>query len=139
MRLLVALALVALTAVPAYGQVQPRLRQLGISPVRLSGEGFSPGERVRVRAFVGGHKRTKRVRAGEHGRFRVRFAELSRNPCTQKLRATAVGSKGHRATLESVPFPCDRPPDRCTDAADACPPPRGEPSLASRGTRSRSR
>ena len=90
MRLLVALALLALTAVPAQGRSQPRLRPVGISPVRLAGEGFSPGERVRVRARVGGRKRTKHVRAGAHGRFRVRFAELERNPCTQTLRAPAV-------------------------------------------------
>jgi hypothetical protein len=138
MRLLVALALLAFAAVPAQGQVQPRLRPLGISPVRLSGEGFSPGERVRVRAWVGGHKRTKHVRAGKHGRFRVRFAELSRNPCTQKLKASAVGTKGHDARLERAPLNCESPPDRCTDGADACPPPRAQPSI-SRGRRSRSR
>jgi hypothetical protein len=123
MRLFVALALLAVAAVPAQGQSVPKLRPLGISPVRLAGSGFSPGERVRVRAHVGGNKRTRVVHAGKHGRFRVRFAQLTRNPCAQTLRASAVGSKGHRASLESVHLNCENPPDRCSDAREPCPPP----------------
>jgi hypothetical protein len=123
MRLLVALALLAVAAVPAQAQSIPKLRPLALSPVRLAGSGFSPGERVRVRARVGGEKRTHVVHAGKHGRFRVRFAQLTRNPCTQTLKATAVGSKGHRASLESVHLNCENPPDRCTDAREPCPPP----------------
>jgi hypothetical protein len=132
MRLLVALVLLAVAAVPAHGQVQPRLRPLGLSPVRLAGEGFAPGERVRVRAFVGGRKRTKHVRAGAHGRFRVRFAELSRNPCTQKLKASAVGTKGHDAKLDSAPLNCESPPDRCPADQPECPAPRAQPSILDR-------
>jgi hypothetical protein len=132
MRLLVALTLLAVAAVPAQGTVQPRLRPLGISPVRLSGEGFSPGERVRVRAWVGGRRRTKHVRAGEHGRFRVRFGELARNPCTQRLKASAVGAKGHDATLESAPMNCETPPGQCPEDQPECPAPRAQPSISDR-------
>jgi hypothetical protein len=132
MRLLVALVLLAVAAVPAQGQVQPRLRPLALSPVRLAGEGFSPGERVRVRAWVGGQKRTKHVRAGKHGRFRVRFAELSRNPCTQKLKASAVGANGHDATLDSAPLNCESPPDRCPAGQPECAAPRAQPSISER-------
>jgi hypothetical protein len=132
MKLLVALALLAVAAVPAQGQGQPRLRTVGISPVRLSGEGFSPGERVRVRAWVGAQRRTKHVRAGKHGRFRVRFAELYRNPCEQKLKASAVGSKDHRATLNSPRLPCTNPPDRCPQDQPECPAPRAQPSISRR-------
>jgi hypothetical protein len=132
MRLLVALVLLAVAAAPAQGRTPPKLRPLGISPVRLAGSGFSPGERVRVRAFVGGHKRTKHVRAGKHGRFRVRFAELTRNPCTQKLKATAVGTEDHDAALESAPLNCESPPDRCPADQPECPAPRAQPSISER-------
>jgi hypothetical protein len=139
-RLLAAIVLFAVAAVPAQGEPGPKLRAVDLDPVRLAGSGFSPGESVRVRVRVAGHTRTKRARAGDRGRFRVRFRELAQPRCGPALTARAVGSDGHRATLKlpprgcppetepppgaahDPPEPSPAPPDRCTTGERLCPP-----------------
>lgn len=119
----------------------PKLRMLDASPLRLAGSGFSPGERVRVRARTGLAKRSRRVRADSDGRFRVRFARLAQDPCSGSLAATATGSDGHRASLKHAQRQCppssdppgggsdepptpapEPPPDPCLSGRRACPP-----------------
>jgi hypothetical protein len=95
----------------------PKLRLVDASPLRIVGSGFSSGERVRVRARAGGAKRTRHVRANADGRFRVRFARLAQDPCSESMSATAVGSDGHRATLKHVRRQC--PPDLRPEATAA--------------------
>jgi hypothetical protein len=99
-----ALLLLLGVAAPAPGaSTAPSLRMLDASPVRLAGAGFSPGERVRVRASAGGERRSRRVHANSRGRFRVSFAGMALDPCAEVLSATATGSKGHRASLKQMP------------------------------------
>jgi hypothetical protein len=98
-------------AAPAPGaSVTPSLRIFDASPVRLAGAGFSPGERVSVRARSGGERRSRRVHANSRGRFRVSFAGMALDPCAEILSATATGSKGHRASLKPLPQRLCPPP-----------------------------
>jgi hypothetical protein len=94
--LLAALALIVVG--PAQGRHATTLRVLATSPVRLAGSGFSRGESVRVQARTGGAKRSRRVHADSHGRFRVTFARLAGGRCAS-LVATATGADGHRASV----------------------------------------
>jgi hypothetical protein len=125
---LVLAALVLLAGSAAQGAGAAKLRVLDPSPVRLAGSGFSPGERVRVRARIGLAKRSQRVRADADGRFRVRFAHLAQDPCSQSLRATAKGSDGHRATLKRVRRLCPPALDPPSPAPPAAPAPKPGPA-----------
>ncbi len=126
---LVALAL--LVGGSAQGAAAPRLRVVDASPVRLAGSGFAPGERVRVRARAGLTRRTRHVRAGSNGRFRVRFAHLAQDPCSESLRATATGSDGHRATVRRAPRLCPPAMDPpASPAPTAAPAPKPGPGPA---------
>jgi hypothetical protein len=107
--LLAALALVAGNSAPARAATT-KLRLLDASPVRLAGSGFFPRERVRVSVRTGGAKRTRRVRANSHGRFRVKFKHLAQDPCSDSLSATAVGSAGHVTSLTRVRRICPPTP-----------------------------
>ena len=135
--MLAALALIVGGSAPARAAT-PKLRMLDASPVRLAGSGFSPRERVRVRVRTGGAKRTRRVRANSHGRFRVTFRHLAQDPCGDSLSATAVGSFGHVTSLTRVRRLCPStdtpgsssgatgtkasPPDPCLSGDGQCPP-----------------
>jgi hypothetical protein len=140
-RLLVMGALLAVLAGgSAQGSAAPRLRMVDASPVWLAGSGFAPGERVRVHARAGLAHRTRHARADAHGRFRVRFAHLAHDLCSESLSATATGVYGHRATLKRarrrcppaldpppVVAPAPKPgpgpgPDPCLTGRRACPP-----------------
>jgi hypothetical protein len=112
----------------------PSLRLIDSEPVKLEGEGFCAGERVRVRARAGDDGASRRVRAGDDGRFRARFAALDYEPCASSLNASAWSSGELRAALKRarklcpVPAPAPEPaeaprqlappPDKC-GAADA--------------------
>jgi len=77
--------------------------------VTFAGSGFCAGERVRVRARAGAERRSRRVRAGEDGRFRVRFRHLPYDPCSSDLRASARGPDGLRASYKRPQRMCPMP------------------------------
>jgi hypothetical protein len=89
--------------------VRPTLTLAGEAPVILAGRGFVPGEHVAVKVYGMGGPRSKSVTAGRHGRFAVRF--LRADAACAPLRATAIGTKGSRASLRrhTIPPPCGVP------------------------------
>jgi len=126
----VALLVLAIAAQAAQGShATPSLRLVDMSPVRLAGVGFSPGERVRVRVWSGSERQVRRVRANSRGRFRASFTVVgTHDPCNEWLAATASGSAGHGASLKRPPRLC--PPALDPPAAseeDAPPMPAGGP------------
>lgn len=77
------------------------------SPATLRGSGFQPREHVRVVVVAGDTRSVKRVVATALGRFTVRVLG-DVNACTG-FSATAVGSKGTRASLKRAPGQCAAP------------------------------
>jgi hypothetical protein len=86
---------------------QPRLRLLDTDPVAFRGIGFKAHEQVRVVVYAGA-RAAKRATAGVRGGFVVRFVDLDPNACTG-FSASAVGSKGSRATFKRAPGQCPAP------------------------------
>jgi len=111
-RLIVGLAVLG-TLLPAAGvaggaaTIQPRLRLLDADPVAFRGTGFKAHERVRVIVYAG-TRAAKRATAGVRGVFIVRFTGLDPNACAG-FSASAVGSKGSRATFKRPPGQCPAP------------------------------
>jgi hypothetical protein len=111
-RLIVGLAVIAaLLPVPGIvggaATIQPRLRLLDADPVAFRGTGFKAHERVRVSVYAG-TRAAKRVTAGVRGRFVVRFSGVDPNTCTG-FSASAVGTKGSRASFKRAPGMCPAP------------------------------
>ena len=77
------------------------------TPVKLRGTGFQSREHVRVVIVAGSTRTVKRVVATAVGRFTVRVAG-DVNACAG-FSATAVGSKGTRASLKRAPGECPAP------------------------------
>lgn len=76
---------------------KPSLRVAAKDPVAVRGQGFRPGERVRVFA-LGSVKRISVTRvADRRGAFKAPLEGLRTDACT-RLVLTAVGSKGSRAS-----------------------------------------
>jgi hypothetical protein len=76
---------------------KPALRPLDLDPLTLRGTAFKPGERVKLLLSAPPVSRTKAVRAGELGRFRVVFA-IAPGRCDAVV-VQAIGSRGSRATF----------------------------------------
>jgi hypothetical protein len=93
----------------------PTLRLVDSEPVKLKGAGFCAGERVRVRARAGDSSRSRRLRAGDGGGFRVRFGALDHDPCAGSLTASAWSGGDLRASLKHAqklcPVPMQPPAD----------------------------
>jgi hypothetical protein len=84
---------------------RPTLRLADVQPLVVAGMSFRPRELVRVQAIGTFGTRAKSVRATALGRFVVRFAGLSGDPC--KLRfVKATGTDGSRTTLRLPPGAC---------------------------------
>jgi hypothetical protein len=102
--LLVALGLVlGFTVAYDSGDNQTRsasLRLVGKTPMRVRGEHFRPGERVRLRAML--YRKTAAT-AGPQGSFLASFQA----PTTRcdRVRVIAVGSEGSHAVLKLLPAP----------------------------------
>ena len=109
MALLVATAILAAAATLASARatVRPTLRLVDASPIAFRGAGFEAHERVRVSVYAGA-RATKRVVAGAHGGFVVRFSSLEPDACAG-LSALAIGSKGSRASFRLSPGMCPAP------------------------------
>ena len=74
------------------------------SPATLRGLGFQPREHVRVVILVGPTRSVTKVVATALGRFTVRVPGDA-NDCVG-FSATAMGSKGTRASLKRAPGQC---------------------------------
>jgi hypothetical protein len=108
-------ALIATNATSASSTTSAKLRPTvtvsGGTPLTVSGVGFLPRERVRVRVSVGGGEAaSKLVRATWRGRFVAEFPGVSMPDCTSV--AIAVVATGIRSTAtasvrgRSIPPPC---------------------------------
>src|SRR5919197_1624729 len=95
------------TFAEAQATTRPTLRLMDTSLVALRGSGFKAHERVRVSVYAGA-RATKRVTAGAHGRFVVRFPTLDPNACAGFF-ASAVGNEGSKASFKRPPGMCPAP------------------------------
>lgn len=87
-----------LAIVLASGAAQrPALRSVDLDPLTLRGTSFKPSERVKLLIAAPAFARTRVVRAGERGRFRVVFA-ISPGRCDSVV-VQAIGARGSRATF----------------------------------------
>jgi len=86
---------------------QPRHRLTNAAQLSLRGTGFQPRERVRVVVYLR-VRAVKRVVAGVHGGFVVRFVDLRRDPCAA-FSAVAIGNRGSRAAFKRPPGMCPAP------------------------------
>jgi hypothetical protein len=103
-------AAVAATAVSAGGVTErpgESLRLVSLQPLRVQGQHFVPGERVRVELSGIARKRVRVVTTGT-GSFRVRFHGVAATRC-DVIRVVAIGSSGSRARFKYLPAPACLP------------------------------
>jgi hypothetical protein len=79
-----------------------KILPVGMSPLRVKGTGFVPGERVRLKMDGGG----RRVRVGSGGSF---IATLSGVDACDSVTVIAVGSRGSRASFNLSQVACLQP------------------------------
>jgi hypothetical protein len=78
------------------------------SPVTLRGVGFEKLERVQLSVSSGERSAvSKRLRAGERGRFLVVFREFGLGRCGGELSVKAVGNRGSRVAWVLRQPDCD--------------------------------
>ena len=82
---------------------KPTLRLLDRSPVKVSGRGFVPRERIRV-SVIADTTHTRRVMAGASGTFTATVLQTALPRC-EGLRILATGGAGSRAVLKVLPQP----------------------------------
>jgi len=83
---------------------QGKLTQIGEQPLRVRGNGFVAGEKVRVWATASGSKETRTVIANRTGSFTVSFsADL--DTCNG-VTVSAVGTKGTRTSYQLSQLVC---------------------------------
>ena len=100
--------ILAFSAVAAGASEQSaRIRLTGAAPIRVSGSGFAPADRVTVRFSQPGHgSAAKAVVATRSGTFIVRFPERTLDECSGWA-ITATASSGRHATRRDlIPPPC---------------------------------
>jgi hypothetical protein len=100
-----ALVIAALAGVAPAASSRPTLRIAVELPLAVGGSSFHARELVRVTAVGTFGRRSRSVRATLAGRFVVRFAGLSGDPCTLRM-VTATGAAGSRALLRLPPGVC---------------------------------
>ena len=84
-------------------RAKPTLRLIDRTPVKVSGRGFVPRERIRLTVIVDA-TRTRRVTAGAAGTFTATVAQTALPRC-EGLRIVATGGEGSRAVLKVLPQP----------------------------------
>jgi hypothetical protein len=89
------------------GTARPSLRLVSDSPTTLRGAGFRPSERVTL-VVVSNTKVRRRLAAGRGGGFVVRLPTVDANAC-EGLMATAIGSRGSKASYRRVRGMCPPP------------------------------
>jgi hypothetical protein len=105
-----ALVAAALVAVPSTGAVrqelaQPSLELISLDRLRVRGERFRAGERVRVTARLDGRADVVWTRAGRRGRFVVSFGSTGDSGVCS-LCLSALGRAASRAELALDHFVC---------------------------------
>jgi len=103
-RVLLLLVASAATMVPfaSAGPTQrANLRIVSVKPVKASGRGFQPRERVRLTVKTSTAHRFVRLRASTAGSFSRTVTGLGHfDPCLGPLIVTATGNEGSRATAK---------------------------------------
>jgi hypothetical protein len=85
---------------------RPALRIIDLAPLTVRGERFKPHERVKLLVNAG-RPFTRKVKAGERGRFVAKLGVRVTSPCTDVV-VQAIGGRGSRATAERLKPPgCD--------------------------------
>ena len=103
-----AVVLVVATQVAVATPVRARVLLTDPSPVTLRGVGFQKLERVQLSVSSGERSAaSKRLRAGERGRFLVVFREFGLGRCGGELSVKAVGSRGSRVAWVLRQPDCD--------------------------------
>ena len=109
-RVLVTAALVLLVAtqVAVAAPVRARVLLTDPSPLTLRGVGFKTLERVQLSVSSGERSAfSKRLRAGERGRFLVVFREFGLGRCGGELSVKAIGNRGSRVAWVLQQPACD--------------------------------
>jgi hypothetical protein len=83
-----------------------RIMPLGMSPLKVKGTGFVPGEHVRV-TETSGARVTRKATAGSRGGFVVTLPVNLRQSCGADV--VAKGDKGSRARFNLAQFACAAP------------------------------
>jgi hypothetical protein len=82
------------------------LKLMSMTPLKLRGTGFRPGEKVKVK-LLDGPVQTRNVTASTSGTFMVQMPNLL-SQC-QGLTVSAIGDKGSRAGFQFSQFACAAP------------------------------
>lgn len=101
-----ALALLGVLLV-AGGSARPALRPLDLDPLTLAGTGFRKNERVTLLIAAPPMVKSKRLRAGVRGRFRV-VIRVAVGRCDPVV-VQAIGARGSRATYQHDTVDCAQP------------------------------
>ena len=99
--------LVAALVLTADGATKPTLRAVDLDPLTLTGNGFRANERVRLLVAAPPVVKSRLVRAGARGRFRVAFA-VKVGRCDSVV-VQAIGLRGSRATFQHDALDCAAP------------------------------
>jgi len=103
-----ALCSLGLALVPPAGAASANatLRFVAFSPLKVRGDGFAAGERVKATLRGNGLLRVRIVHASRGGSFVVAFGSARRARCGGALSGTAVGASGDRAVGSLPPIEC---------------------------------
>ena len=103
-----AVVLVVATEVAVAAPLRARVLLTDPNPVTLRGVDFKKLERVQLSVTSGERSSvSKRLRAGERGRFLVVFREFELGRCGGELSVKAVGSRGSRVAWVLRQPDCD--------------------------------
>jgi hypothetical protein len=100
-------ALFAVVALAGGGAATPKLRAVDLDPLTLNGSGFRANERVRLLVAAPPVVKSRLIRAGAGGRFRVAFA-VKVGRC-DSVAVQAIGLRGSRATFQQDALHCVAP------------------------------
>ena len=100
-------ALIAAVALAGGGATKPTLRAADLDPLPLTGSGFRANERVRLLVAAPPVVKSRLVRAGARGRFRIAFA-VKVGRCDSVV-VQAIGLRGSRATFQHDTIGCVQP------------------------------
>jgi hypothetical protein len=106
-RIVVLAAALALAAAANASGARPTLGLLDLTPVKVSGVHFLPGERVLVTLRAGTATRIRKIRASTRGAFTVNFGKLKdKDRCSGPVRLSAVGSRRTHTTSKLQVMAC---------------------------------
>jgi hypothetical protein len=96
----------SISSAPGKTKPRPSIVLVAHTPLTVAGRGFARGERVTLRALLGGRSYVRVVRASIAGRFTARFGSAMQE-CTPFV-ISAIGRSGRIAALKrlEIPPPC---------------------------------